>query len=213
MRSNYPISSHLSGGLDSSCIAVIAARKLNEKDEKLFAFNWVHQPTENDDSTHYEWSISQRIAETEGIDHHYVSLLQNDIYYYIRNRDIKYGETASFWYEYPVQEAAKIKNARTMLSGWDGDGLISYHGMSYFSNMIRQGKLLTVLKEIKRRASNKHMTLKKLVSFLYHNVFLPFVPRQFYCKMPKNKCGTDYTFQLIKKDFLSIINKEFREGN
>ncbi len=211
MRSNYPIASHLSGGLDSSSIAVIAARKLHEKDEKLIAFNWLHEPTESDDSTYYEWSNSKCIAEAEDIDHSYVSISEADMLHYIKNHNIKYGDSAGFWYEYPVQEAAKSKNVRTMLSGWDGDGLISYHGMSYYSNMVQQGKLIRVLKEIKKIVSKKSMTFKNSVSFFYNNVLIPFVPRRFYCRMPKSKCGTDYTFQVIKKDFLPIIYKELEK--
>ena len=41
MRSAHPIGCHLSGGLDSSSVAALAARALGEKDQRLAAFTQV----------------------------------------------------------------------------------------------------------------------------------------------------------------------------
>jgi len=148
VRSVYPVASHLSGGLDSSTIAVIAARRLKQKGKKLLAFNWLHQPTEKDDSSHYEWSNSRLIAETEDIDHHYVSLSAEDIYQYMGSRSIVYGDFSRFWYEYPVRQAARDRGARTILSGWGGDELVSYHGQSYYADLFSRGRIIKALKEL-----------------------------------------------------------------
>lgn len=208
MRSAYPITSHLSGGLDSSTIAVIAARKLREKDEKLLAFNWLHDPAENDDPAHYEWSNSKTIAEAEEIDHHYVPITADDIYRFMRNHTIAYGDTAGFWYEYPVRKAAQQMDSRTILTGWGGDELSTYHGLAYYANMVKEGKLPTLLSEIGKITHKSDKRVKAFVSFFYHHVVLPFVPRRFYCNMPKNRCVEKSTFLFIKKNFLPVVNNE-----
>jgi len=212
MRSVYPITSHLSGGLDSSTIAVIAARKLREKGERLLSFNWLHEPTEDDDPEHYEWSNSKTIAEAEDIEHHYVSLSAEDVYHYMSNRTIAYGDTATFWYEYPVREAAQNKGSRTILSGWGGDELATYHGQAYYSDLFSQGKIIRALKELKQRTiKDKNKRMRRMLSALYHNIFLIFVPRRAYCYMPKNHCIQKSSFPFVKKEFQPAIKKEMKK--
>ncbi len=212
MRSAYPVTSHLSGGIDSSTIAVIAARKLREKGEKLLAFNWLHEPKEDDDSNHYEWSNSKTIAEAEGIEHHYVAITAEDIYHNMNNRTIVYGESAIFWYEYPVREASQKRGSRTILSGWGGDELSTYHGQSYYSDLFSQGKIIRVLKELKCIASQKSKSpMRRMLSHLYHNVILIYVPRNIYCHMPKNRCLQSPSFPFVKKEFLPAIQHEMKK--
>ena len=206
MRSDYPITSHLSGGLDSSSIAVLAARKLKEKGEKLLAFNWLHEPGEGDDPEHYEWANSKMIAEAKGIDHHYVSLASEDIYKYMSERDIAYGETATFWYEYPVREATQKRGSRTILSGWGGDESATYHGQSFYADLLMHGKFSRLFKELIVRAK-KRKGLKPILSFIYHQLLIPLAPRNLYCKMPKITCN-EAIFPFIKDEFMPMVKKE-----
>ncbi len=212
IRSAYPVTSHLSGGLDSSTIAVLAARKLREKGESLLAFNWVHEPTEDDDPTHYEWSNSRTIAEAEGIEHHYVTLTVDKLYNYMRNHAIAYGDTAIFWYEFPVRKAAQTRGSRTILSGWGGDELTTYHGQSYYANLFLQGNFWKVCKELRARVYKKQKGVKPILSAFYHHVLMPLVPRKLYCKMPKITCP-EPVFPLVKKMFLPVINKELKKSS
>ena len=206
MRSDYLITSHLSGGLDSSSIAVLAARKLKEKGEKLLAFNWLHEPGEGDDPEHHEWANSKMIAEAEGIDHHYVTLTAEDIYKYMSERDIAYGETATFWYEYPVREATQKRGSRTILSGWGGDELVSYHGQSFYSDLFVHGKFLKLFKELNVKVKKK-TNIKHILSILYHYLLMPLLPRSLYCKMPKVTCS-EASFSFVKKEFMDVVKKE-----
>lgn len=208
LRSDYSITSHLSGGLDSSTIAVIAARKLREQGEKLLAFNWVPQPAANEDPTHYEWANSKTTADTEGISHSYVSISTEDIAHFMSNHNITYGDSAGFWYEYPVRKAAQKKNSRTILSGWGGDELCTYHGHSFYANMLKEGNVVTLLRELRRVTHKKKNPVRSFLRFVYHQLLIPFVPRRFYCKMPKNKCIERSSFQFVKKEFLPVVNRE-----
>jgi asparagine synthase (glutamine-hydrolysing) len=44
LRTTYPVGSHLSGGLDSSAVTVLAAQNLRERDQRLEAFSWSPPP-------------------------------------------------------------------------------------------------------------------------------------------------------------------------
>jgi len=211
MRTAYPVTSHLSGGLDSSSIAVIAAKKLREKGEKLLAYNWVPEPTADEDPEHHEWSNSRIVAETEDIDHHYVALNSEDLKQYMNNRNIAYGESATFWYEYPVREAAHRNGSRTLLSGWGGDELATYHGQSYYCDLFLQGKIKMLLHEIHCKVKKKGINhFKKTFSILYHSIFMLLVPRRLYCYLPKNRSLAKPLFPFVNKIFKRAIKHELQ---
>ena len=146
MRTNYPMVSHLSGGIDSSSIAVQAARKLKEKRELLHVFNWIDIPQEKDLYEYEAWSFSRRIAKKEE------NIVHEEFYLdpaYIAKKyithDIFTQGTMYYWDEYYIQEKIKEIDARVVLSGWGGDELITYNGYSFISGLFRQGKILTAL--------------------------------------------------------------------
>lgn len=209
MRSAYPITSHLSGGLDSSSIAVIAARKLRETGEKLLAFNWLHEPDEDDDPEHYEWSNSRSIANAEGIEHHYVPLTVDSIYEHMNERSIFFGDTSTFWCEYPVRVSAQACNSRTILSGWGGDELSTYHGQAYYADLFKQGKLFKSLIELKQIAfKQKEKKLRRFIALVYHRIFLVLIPRNLYCYMPKNRSEKQCRPPFINKFIRPFIDVE-----
>jgi asparagine synthase (glutamine-hydrolysing) len=215
LRSDFSIASHLSGGSDSSAISVIAARKLNKESKKLLAFNWLHEPENDDDITNFEWANSRAIADREGIEHHYVNLDDQEIFHYILNRDIAYGETVGFWYEYKVRSIVQKRGCRTILSGWGGDDFVTYKGRAYFADLISQGKIIYAFKEaiayLKRR--NRY-NIKSFLSLIYFKIILPFVPRKLYCYIPKSNCEKiNNPFPMIKKHFLPLVKKSFKEMN
>lgn len=212
LRSAYPVTSHLSGGLDSSTIATIAARKLHKRGEKLLAFNWLHVPEKNEDASEPEWHDSMRIAKSENIEHHYVKLDADDIYELMNSHNIAYGDSAGFWYEYPVRTAAQKRGSRTILSGWGGDELSTYHGGAFLSNMIKDGEFRTFFSEIKHWIpAKKRKSLKSILSLVYHHVLIPFVPRRFYCRLPKTYCKERCECFFVKKEFLALIEDARRK--
>ena len=211
VRSAYPVTSHLSGGLDSSCIAVIAARKLAEKGEQLRSCNWVHSPTEDDDASHMEWSNSKAIAAAEDIDHDYVDINESDIFQQISKHSIAYGDSAIFFNEYVLSDAVSGSGSRTILSGWGGDELATYHGQSYYSDLFLRGRVWKVFSEIRSKVSKKDKHgLKNVLGAFYHKVILPMTPRSLYGKMPKNQC-TEPVFPFVSKSFMPMIEKQMKK--
>ena len=210
MRSSYTITSHLSGGLDSSSIAVIAARKLREKNEQLLAFNWLHEPEGEGDTTHYEWSNSKTIAKAENIEHHYISLSASDIHNYMADHDIAYGATTVFWYEYPLRHAAHDKGSRTILSGWGGDELATYHGQSFYSDLLVKGKIWRLYKELVARIARGNKGIKPILGTIYYKLFIPLLPRSLHGKIIQ-RAGKKLSFAFVKQEFMVEVNKELKK--
>ncbi len=132
LRTLYPVASHLSGGLDSSSIAVLAARKLKENSLLLHTFNWAQKPDENVDPKHPEWNFSERIAKVEGIKYHRVDLSTSYLSEMYNNVNIFNNDMGFFWEEYLIRDMANSCIIRTILSGWGGDQFISYDGYAYY---------------------------------------------------------------------------------
>lgn len=212
IRSSYQISSHLSGGLDSGAIAVIAARKLKEKKEKLLTFNWQEEPNNDVDSNHWEWANSSRIATLEGIVHNYVSVTEDDIFQYTQKHTIAYGHSATFWFEYAVREAVHSNNSRTILSGWGGDEIASYHGQAFHSNLFSKMKFKAIFKELKRKIKKSDNSfLIVSLSYFYRNLLLPFSPKMlFQCISPKRQIKMpEYPF--VIPSFLATLKNEWHK--
>ncbi len=210
IRSSYQVTSHLSGGLDSSSIAVIAARKLREKNRQLLAFNWLHEPGEEDDTTHYEWSNSKSIAKAENIEHHYLSLSTSDVYTFITHHDIAYGATTVFWYEYPLRQAAQNKGSRTILSGWGGDELATYHGQSFYSDLLVKGKIWKLFHELIARIAKGNKGIKPILGTIYYKLFIPLIPRSLHGKIIK-RAGRKPPFAFVRQEFMVEVNKELKK--
>lgn len=211
IRSTYPITSHLSGGLDSSSLAVIAARKLKEKKKRLIAFNWLHEPQNNDDPDHYEWKNSKHIANIEGIKHHYIALNTKDMYQSIKGRNIVFGNTTAGWYESNVRNNAQQQGVRTILSGWGGDELITYHGQSYYSDLLGRFKLNKLFIELIYIAKLKKWEFRSILSFIFRKLLIPRIPRSYYCYLPKITCDDKNVSELIKKEFAPFVKREINK--
>jgi len=203
LRSEKPIASHLSGGLDSSTISVIAARDLHLQNKILQVYNWVQAPKEEDDSEYYEWANSRKISEIENIEHHYIDFSEVELSDILKNNDIAVNDPVGIWYEFLVRQEAQKGDVQTILSGWGGDELITYSGYAYCSDMLRQGKIISSMKGLYNESKKEKNILKKFILNFYYKLVVPFFPIWLYCYLPKIKCES--------VNYLQCANLTFRE--
>jgi asparagine synthase (glutamine-hydrolysing) len=210
-RSMYRITSHLSGGIDSSSIAVLAAKKLKENGETLLAFNWLHQPGKDDDPQYHEWANSRTVAEAEEIEHYYVHIDANLIQEKMMQHTLAHGDSSGFWYEYFVRAACQKNKSRTILSGWGGDELATYHGQSYLSDLFITGKWWSCFLELLARARKGKRFFRTFVGQVYRGIILPLVPRCWYKFMPRNNNMPDGRPLFVSPEFMDAFKEEQRQ--
>lgn len=149
VRTNFPIASHLSGGIDSSPIAVLAARKLKKINKQIDAYNWITPPNKEYDYEIEAWSFSREIAkQEENINHIEFSITPEFIAKEYEKYDVFTKGTMQYWEEKYIQESMRISNTRTLLSGWGGDELITYNGYTFIAGLFSQGKIISGLRQL-----------------------------------------------------------------
>lgn len=176
LRTQFPVFSHLSGGLDSSSISAIAARHLAKEDSKLHSFNWVPAPEPGDDPEHFEWANARKVAESEGIVLRNVSLDAEDILEDLRETDIAFGCNEAFWYEPFIRKSVQEKGGRVILSGWGGDELITHHGYVIYGELFWHGRIREAIAGIFHAARNSHRPIRNFSGIFYRQIILPVLP-------------------------------------
>ena len=164
----HPVGVHLSGGLDSSSVAVLASRELRSLGRKLHAFCW-HPPPAGSHTAEEadEYRLIESVCAQEQLQplyhavsaDHIVGMLRNDVTR-IPNRD------GTLLHESLVQDSAAGLGVRVVLSGWGGDEVASYSGAGYYVELLREGRLGQLHREARGLSDRPWM-------FLLRNVVLP----------------------------------------
>ncbi len=156
MRSIHRIGSHLTGGLDSSSISVLAARALSERHERLAAFTQI--PRSDFDGPVAEGCYADETPYVEAIK----GLTGNIDVTYMRNDaydDFAELERFFFALEGPVRNptalggilaiarSARAQGRRVLLGGVFGNSTISWNGWSQTVDHLRSGKLITAARQ------------------------------------------------------------------
>ncbi|MFT7553683.1 MAG: asparagine synthase (glutamine-hydrolyzing), partial [Rhodothermales bacterium] len=137
---------HLSGGLDSSSVAVLAARELSKADKSApIALSWNAPPPVGCPPTDEHARIAA-VCRQEDLTCHFqeisvaevVSVLEWDL-----NRQ---PVTRVLLQEDSLQRQARRLGVRVILSGWGGDQGASYHGRDYLPSLLLGGRWAELLR-------------------------------------------------------------------
>jgi len=137
LRSSSPVSSTLSGGLDSGCVTAMAARLLAPGGTRLAAYTSVpekglaasERPNWEPDDRLY---AAQVAAACGNVDHHLVSpgggcVLDSAERVHRRSLTPVKGPTNLLWFE-RIAAAARASGSRVLLVGQQGNGAFSWRG-------------------------------------------------------------------------------------
>ncbi len=156
MRSAHPVGCYLSGGLDSSSVAVLAARALGERNQRLAAFT--HVPREGFEGPVPEGQYADETPYVEAIR----NVAGNIDIAYVRNDeydDFADLERMFIALEGPVRNPtnlgwmlaiprlARAQGCRVLLSGLYGNLTISWDGWSQTAGHLMHGRLLTAFQQ------------------------------------------------------------------
>lgn len=177
LNAYYPIGCELSGGIDSPFIAAIAHKTLQSNNSQLFAFSHImhgealHKVYPLNDEREYIKQICDFINLNVNIqcDAENYSVLDN----IIKNVDIQGYPTQQYFQAFSSEIYSKAlkMNVHTLLSGFGGDELISYHGSGYFKELATNKKYWLLFKELKshEKKSKKSVYYRFIMNFLKSN--------------------------------------------
>ncbi len=140
---------HVSGGLDSSAIAILAMRRLEGVGQaKPEAFCWQPRPTpESRSSPEHQWL--EAIVEQERLTLNYFQPDLERLYHLFVGDTLRSPMERTFTTEVHVQAQAKTKDIGMILSGWGGDELASHNGRTYYPWLFRTGRWHTLAQNLR----------------------------------------------------------------
>ncbi|OGO34140.1 MAG: hypothetical protein A2Z16_06075 [Chloroflexi bacterium RBG_16_54_18] len=172
LRSAFPVGSHLTGGLDSSSVAVLAARKLREEGKTLDVFSWAPPPKPGDYPLVDERAILEDICAKEKIVLHYTTVSLDDLLIN-RTADITSQRIKTNLFERAVARNAGSLGMRVLLSGWGGDEIPAFNGRGYFAELFIRLHWATMMQELYARARLHEWNMWE---GFRNSVILPIIP-------------------------------------
>jgi asparagine synthase (glutamine-hydrolysing) len=177
-----PIGSHISGGLDSTGVTVLAHRILRRQGFHLdMAYSWA--PPINDEYPLAVEGFDERIqiaelGKHEGFDYSFGTACSNDYFKFFK-RNIAFENSADLFEELPLMEQAATRGTRVMLSGWGGDECVTFGLRGYPSWLLakrRFGDLFNMARTLGGGLRNPIGMSK----FIFRDAGLPFLPDRLY---------------------------------
>jgi asparagine synthase (glutamine-hydrolysing) len=153
IESPYPIGAHVSGGLDSSSLAVLAHRMLRTRGRGITGFSWAPPPPDGPAELppNDERLVVEAVRTAEGFPVRYTTLTPDHALAHAR-RDITVQPTTTLLSELAASQDAAGLGIRTILSGWGGDELVAFNGRGYFADLLRRGRWITLQRELALRS-------------------------------------------------------------
>ncbi len=148
-----PVGAHLSGGLDSSSVAVLAARELRPSGRRLHALCWHPPPNDSQpENEASEYRLIESVCAQEGLHPRYHSV---SVEHTLARLGLDGARVADhqgvLMHESLVQRSAAELDVRVILSGWGGDEIASSSGADYYPMLLRGGRWRQLLREARRR--------------------------------------------------------------
>ena len=165
LRTRHPVAAMLSGGLDSTGVACLAARELAARGQRLTTVSNVLPETYQGD----EWTrdetgfIRSALAMYPNMDPHWshglaIPVVEFDDAQYQLN-DEPDSDPKSFRTRELIRFCDQA-GARLMLGGMGGDMAPSFKGTGYLEQLARRGHWLALIRQVRLQAQRRGMTAR-----------------------------------------------------
>ncbi|MEH6533818.1 MAG: asparagine synthase-related protein [Photobacterium frigidiphilum] len=186
LRSAYPIGCELSGGLDSTSVAGLAAIELAKQGKSLETFTAV-PPLGYKGAQRRGWELDERPYVQAFSDHYRnINIKVNTNYFAVDpaeqnlfsileetfSRDGFPGRSVNTTWVGLLGKQAHNKGIRVMLNGGMGNATISWSGKCLYSELLQQGRWAAWCHAVYQTRREQHCSLKSLLA----KSVTPFIP-------------------------------------
>lgn len=184
VQTDYPVGSHLSGGIDSSSVTVLASDFLKDAGRNLTAaYSWSPPLSDAypDMGTRDERRAIEQIARDGGYPVRYTQAAGRDFFNFL-SRKIEFDGVADLYEEPSIIDQASNDGVRVMLSGWGGDEAFSALGFGQLAGQLRRGRLVGAMKTAIAYSGGSRRPRKLLPTFWHHGI-VPNLPGTLYKRL------------------------------
>jgi asparagine synthase (glutamine-hydrolysing) len=204
----FPIGAHLSGGIDSTGVAVLAARHLKARSRTLcggYAWSPPVSETYSDMGPKDERRRITLVADKEGIPVRFGTSTGANVFEFF-TRPLEVEGIADVADEFPILLTAADDGARVLLSGWGGDEGFSTHGHGYVGHLLLNLKLSKAANFI-RRQTRSLRNIGPVLNELWWNGFHPMLPDFLYHAFDQFQ-DPDHSLSFMRKE-VAEANQDF----
>ncbi len=195
-RTHLPICLQLSGGLDSSAIAMMASQCLKPQHRELICLSNV-LPESYQGPLHDEREFIQCVTAPNLITHAVIDSWRGPFDHL--DSFTTHWQSSPQHYQYrALNAAARSHHAKLMLHGTLGEMTCSYAGYEYLAQLFSRGQFSTLHQEI---MAHKKSYKRSYAGILAHNVGVPLLPSPF-----KSRLQSHHRRHLIQSN---LINPAF----
>lgn len=216
VNSLRPVGSHLSGGLDSTTVTIIAADELKKRGEHLIgAYCWA--PAEKTQFPVEHQLDERRLTREIGVRHNFKVVYgsaNSDQWIEFIDRPMEFENIANLVDELPILASANADNVGVMLSGWGGDEVYSSHGAGYIGYLLSRGRI-SAAKKFSHNFYPPLRNLKTIITLLWRELLHPMLPRTFYFWFdPRDESRRRRTFisKKLRKRYRHLIANRLERG-
>lgn len=181
LRSVFPVTAMLSGGLDSSSVVSVAARILEKQNKQLHAYSAVLLD-EKDASLKDERYFINQFLDWKNVKIHYITDTQrgpfDNVEQLVWHYDSPLIMSSHYLYTSFANEAHQI-GSRVILDGSGGEMSASFHGEDCYAELFLRFHWLFVLKELRLR---KKIDGDSFWRIFRSHILKPFIPGRLISK-------------------------------
>ena len=167
-RTEARVGVHITGGLDSSAVACLAADLLHEAGQDVSGFTWSSRPTTDDDPSEGELPFIASVCSRAGLTRHCPEITVHSVLDVLLSKKGPLGHLPIPASEMAMHELMQGQGVGVVLTGWGGDQVASSTGRGQWAALAQQGRWNDLVSEVywrRRRAgeSPRHMLLKSII--------------------------------------------------